>query len=93
MNAPQRRGRPLGARSPVEAADHDVVGEAHPPPELQAAVAELPGQSARLQLGHGRQLGHVVTFDVQGCKTGRREGGEVGSSEGTGWKQRSDNYK
>lgn len=65
----QRPGTLNAPHSPVEAADHDVAGEAHPPPELQAAVAELSGQSAGLQLGHGRQLRHVVTFDVQGCKT------------------------
>lgn len=34
--------------SPVESADQHVTGEAHPPPELQAVVAQFPDQAAAL---------------------------------------------
>lgn len=57
-----------GHSSPVKPADQNVTGEAHSSPELQAAVAQLPGQTARLQLGHGRQLGDIMTFDVERCE-------------------------
>lgn len=38
----------MAAVSPVESADQQVTGEAHSSPELQAAVAHLPGQPAAL---------------------------------------------
>lgn len=50
---------------PVEPADQDITGKAHATPVLEAAVTDLSGQSSRLQLGHRRQLCHVVPLDVQ----------------------------
>ena len=44
---------------PVHSADKNIVGEPHPPPELQAGVVHLPQQPPHLQLAHGGQLGHV----------------------------------
>ena len=45
--------------SPVEPADQHLVSEAHPSPELEAGVCDLPHQSPALQLAHGGQLGHI----------------------------------
>ena len=44
---------------PVEPADQHLVSEAHPSPELEAGVCNLPHKSPALQLAHGGQLGHV----------------------------------
>ena len=59
--------------SPVKAADQDVVVEAHAPPVLEAAIPQLPRQAASLQLGHGRQLGHIVALDEQRCNKQRTD--------------------
>ena len=44
---------------PVVSADQNIVGEAHPSPELEAGVRNLPHQSPALQLAHRGQLGHI----------------------------------
>ena len=44
---------------PVHPTDQNLVGEAHPAPELEAGVRHLPHQPPALQLAHRGQLGHV----------------------------------
>ena len=62
------------AEVPVHATDIHLVGVAHPSPELQATVHQLPAQTPALQLAHGRQLRHIVPFGVQLCKENHDSG-------------------
>ena len=55
----------------VHPADLHLRGIAHPTPELERAVHQLPAKAPSLQFAHGGQLCHIVAFGVELCTVER----------------------
>ena len=58
----------------VNSADLDLCRVAHAPPVLKAGVGDLSSKTTGLQLGHGGQLGDIMTLQIQAWRRGGQEG-------------------
>merc|ERR1719210_1584332 len=54
---------------PVVSADQNIICEAHPSPELQTGVSNLPEKPATLQLAHASQHCDVLSSHVVVCRS------------------------